>query len=61
MKKINIPKKGAGRRLAKKLEDLANQPPSKELIEKLGDKQALSSYSQYPFSRDNCQCEICFK
>ena len=34
-KKVNIPKKGAGRALAKKLEDLANQKPPKDLVDKL--------------------------
>ncbi len=35
LKKVNIPKKGAGRAFAKKLEDLAKQKPPKNLVDKL--------------------------
>jgi hypothetical protein len=34
-KKVNVPKRGAGRALAKKLEDLSNQKPPKDLVHKL--------------------------
>jgi hypothetical protein len=34
-KRVNIPKKGAGRRLANKLEELGKQPPPKELVDKI--------------------------
>ena len=34
-KKVNLPKKGAGRRLADRLEKLGQQKPSKSLIDKI--------------------------
>ncbi len=37
-KKVNIPKKGAGRKLAKKLEDLGKQKPPKEWIDAINQK-----------------------
>jgi hypothetical protein len=34
-KKVNIPKKGAGKRLAQKLKDLSKQPPPEDLLKKI--------------------------
>lgn len=34
-KKVNIPQKGAGRRLAKRLEKLGQQEPPKSLMDKI--------------------------
>jgi|GEM_PF-3150721 len=51
-KKINIPKKGAGRKLANKLEELGRQPPPKDLMDKINkdDKKKVASprQPQYP-------------
>ncbi len=34
-KKVNIPKKGAGRRLAERLKELGEKEPPKDLIDKI--------------------------
>lgn len=34
-KKVNVPKKGAGRKLAERLEELGRQKPPKDLVEKI--------------------------
>ncbi len=34
-KKINIPKKGAAKRLAQKLKELGQRPPPEELVRKI--------------------------
>lgn len=38
-KKVNIPKKGAGRRLADKLEELGRQKPPQDLVNKINRKE----------------------
>ena len=34
-KKVNLPKKGAGRKLATRLKDLGKQDPPKDMVDKL--------------------------
>ncbi len=34
-KKTNLPKKGAGRKLAARLKDLGKQPPPKDIVNKI--------------------------
>lgn len=36
-KKVNLPKKDAGRKLAARLKDLGKQPPPKEIVNKIND------------------------
>jgi hypothetical protein len=38
-KKVNIPKKGAGRRLAQKLKDLGKQRPPEDLMKKINQEE----------------------
>ena len=45
-KKVNIPKKGAGRRLANRLEELGQQPPPKDLIDKINQKDEKKKVAQ---------------
>ena len=44
-KKVNLPKKGAGRRLAERLEELGRQRPPKPLVDKLNqdDKKKVAT------------------
>lgn len=37
-KKVNLPKKGAGRRLAKRLEELGKQLPPEDLMKKINSR-----------------------
>jgi hypothetical protein len=46
-KKVNIPKKGAGRRLAARLKELGKQKPPQSLIDKII-KQAEEKMSAMP-------------
>jgi hypothetical protein len=36
-KKVNLPKKGAGRKLAARLKDLRKQQPPKDIVNKIND------------------------
>ncbi len=36
-KKVNLPKKGAGRKLAARLKDLGKQQPPKDIVNKIND------------------------
>lgn len=51
-KKVNIPKKGAGRALAKKLKDLGNLKPPKDLVDKLnrgsGKEKKIAASPRHP-------------
>lgn len=57
-KKVNIPKKGAGRALAQKLKDLGNQKPPKDLVDKLnrgnGKEKEIAAAPRYP----DCDMEM---
>ena len=53
-KKVNIPKKGAGRKWANRLEELGRQQPPKGLMDKINkdDKKKVASPRQTPKDLD---------
>lgn len=57
-KKVNIPKKGAGRKLADRLEELANRKPPKGIVEKLKRKDEKQPKVAASPARPNLDVEI---
>lgn len=62
-KKVNIPKRGAGRALATMLEDLSNQRPPKDLVHKLSrgsrKKEKIAASPRRPLADSETQQVIC--